>query len=224
MLDNEIKKIINKSKNYGWILEPDAKYILSKFNIETPKFVYAQSFEEAAKFLDKLDSAVVCKIVSPEVIHKSDVGGVIVGIKSKNELKAAFDKLSKLKGFQGILVEEMVKGIELIIGAKNDEQFGPVVMVGMGGVSVEIYKDTAIRMAPLTDKDVDNMLLSLKCYPLLRGFRGSKGINLDKLKTILLGFSNMLMELEPFFQSIDLNPVICSDISCYVADARIMLK
>jgi len=222
MIDVKVKEIINSSKNYGWILEQDAKFILKTYGIKVPDYKFSKTFKDALEFSQN-NYPVVCKVVSPDIVHKSDVGGVIVGIKNDNELKDAFEKLSELKGFKGCLIEKMVQGMELIIGAKNDAQFGPVVLVGMGGVSVEIYKDSAIRMAPLTENDIEKMLESLKCYPLLKGYRGNKGINIEKLKEILLKFSKILIDLQPYFESIDLNPVICSENECFVADARIIL-
>ncbi len=223
MLNRDIKEIFEISKQYGWVLEPYAKEILKKFEIKTPEFIFTKNIDKAKIFANK-NYPVVAKIVSPDIIHKSDYKGVVVGISNDRELIDAFESLSKLKGFQGVLVEKMVKGIELIIGAKNDLQFGPVVLVGIGGIGVEIYKDSVVRMAPLNENDIDEMLKSLKYFPILKGYRGNKGINLDILKEILLKFSNIVIKIEPFFESIDLNPVMCSESDCFVTDARIMLK
>ncbi len=223
-MNSKILQIIEKSKDYGWILEPDAKELLKLYNLKTTDFIFTKNIDDGIKFLESHKRGVVCKIVSPKVIHKSESGGVIVGIKSKEELENAFDKISKIDGFLGVLVENMLdKGFELIAGAKNDLQFGPIVMLGMGGVSVEIYKDSSIRMAPLTDTDIDYMLTSLKCYPLLKGYRGEKGVDIEKLKSTIKIFSNMVMEIRDHFESIDLNPLICSPSDCLIADARIML-
>jgi len=218
-----IKKIIEKSKDYGWILEPFAKEILKHYNINTPEYKFTNILEEAIEFA-RNHYPVVVKVVSPDIMHKSDVNGVRVGISNDKELEITFNELSQLKGFQGVIVEQMVEGMELIIGGKNDFQFGPVVLVGLGGIGVEIYQDTAIGMAPLNDNDIEKLLKSLKFYPLLVGFRGKKGINLEKLKETLKKFSNMLLDLEDIFESVDLNPVMCSEVDCFVADARIILK
>jgi hypothetical protein len=123
-----------------------------------------------------------------------------------------------------MLVEEMVSGIELIAGAKVDYQFGPVILLGMGGTAVEIYKDTALRMAPLKEVDVESMLKGLKAHELLNGYRGAQPVNLKELVRTLMAFSRLVMDLEGYFESIDLNPVMCSSTSCVVADARIMLQ
>jgi acyl-CoA synthetase (NDP forming) len=111
--------------------------------------------------------------VSPKVIHKSEKNGVVVGIDNEKKLKSTFHRFSKIEGFRGMLIEEMVSGLELIVGAKNDYQFGPVILFGIGGVWVEIYQDVILRMAPLNPRDIDAMMRCLKARPLLEGYRGS---------------------------------------------------
>jgi hypothetical protein len=151
------------------------------------------------------------------------VGGVVTGIDADGKLREAYTRLSRIKGFRGVLVDETVAGVELIMGAKNDSQFGPVVLLGIGGTGVEIYNDVAIRMAPLQTEDVEDMLQSLKGYKLLSGYRGRPAINFKHLIKTLIGFSRLVMELEPYFESIDINPLMCSPERCIIADARIIL-
>ena len=139
------------------------------------------------------------------------------------ELREVFSQFSRIDTFAGILVEEKLSGIELIIGGKMDCQFGPVVLFGMGGTAAEIYQDISLRMAPLSENDVRSMWMDLKSYPLLEGYRGSKGIHFGKLFDMMIVFSKLLMELEGQIESIDLNPVMCSPENCVVADARIIL-
>ncbi len=222
-MKGNIKEILEKSKKYGWVLEPDAKKILKYYGINSPEFIFSDKYQEIEQFFKKLNNKVVCKVVSPEIVHKSDSGGVIVGIDSVEKLKDVYNRLMKLKGAIGIIAERMVEGIELIVGGKNDEQFGPVILTGLGGVSVEIYKDNSIRMAPVNENEVEEMLKELKCYPILKGYRGLSGINMENLKKLIINFSNMLIDLEEYFESIDLNPVICNKKECFVCDARIML-
>ena len=224
MMNNNVKRIIEISNAHGWVLETDSKKLLSEYDLPVTTYGFATNYDECLNFVEKNGFPVVCKVVSPDIVHKSDVGGVVVGIDNNEELLRTFEKFKQLKGFQGVLIEKMVSGLELIIGASNDEQFGPVVLVGLGGVSVEIYKDTSMGMAPLSDSDIDEMLHSLKCYKLLEGYRGSKGINIKKLKEVLLKFSYMVMDLKDYFESIDLNPVICNENQCIIADARIILR
>jgi hypothetical protein len=118
----------------------------------------------------------------------------------------------------------MVSGLEFIVGAKDDDQFGPVILFGIGGIWVEIYRDVILRLAPLNPKDIDSMIKCLKARPLLEGYRGSNAINFKELNKLLMTFSEFVMDLEGYMESIDLNPVICSSKRCIVADARIMLK
>ena len=223
MLKDEIREILDGALETGWVLEPEAKRILSIAGIEVPRFTWAKSFGEAAAFARTIGYPVVVKVVSPRALHKTEVGGVVVGVGSDEKLKEAFGALSRIEGFSGVVVDEMLSGVELIVGAKNDAQFGPVILLGVGGVSVELYKDTAIRMAPLAEKDVGSMLRCLKAHELLEGFRGREPVNLELLTKLLMSFSALVMEIADQVESIDLNPVMCSSRRCAVADARIML-
>ena len=224
MLKKELKAIVTASKRWGWVLEPEAKRLLSISGIDVPKFLWAKSSDEAVQFAEKIGYPVVGKLVSPEALHKSEVGGVVVGIDSVKNLEETFHRFSSFEDFAGMLIEEMVSGIELIAGAKVDYQFGPVILLGMGGTAVEIYKDTALRMAPLKEVDVESMLQGLQAHELLKGYRGSQPVNLKELVRTLMAFSSLVMDLEGYFESIDLNPVMCSSKRCVVADARIMLQ
>jgi hypothetical protein len=223
MLSAEIKDILHDAQTHGWVLEPDAKRLLKLAGIEVPQFSWATTVDEALDFAHQNGYPVVAKLVSPEVIHKSDVGGVALGISDDGSLIETFQRFSTIKGFCGILVEEPLAGFELIVGAKIDFQFGPVVLLGIGGTGVEIYRDTVLRMAPLRPEDVASMLKGLKAHQLLEGYRGADPVNVEQLTRMLITFSELVMQIEPYFQSIDLNPVMCSADQCVVADARIML-
>ena len=223
MLKKEFKSIIMASKEYGWILEPEAKHLLSISGIDVPKFLWAKSSKEATQFAGDIGYPVAAKLISPKALHKSDVHGVVLGINSDEELAETFGRFSSFEGFAGMLIEEMVSGIELMVGAKVDYQFGPVILLGLGGTAVEIYKDTRLRMAPLKEVDVESMLKGLKAHELLKGYRGSQPTNLKEIKRTLMAFSTLVMDLEGTFESIDLNPIMCSSSRCVVADARIIL-
>ena len=166
---------------------------------------------------------VVAKVVSPEILHKSDVGGVEIGIQDAGGLRESMDRLSGLQGCEGVLVEETVQGVELIAGAKIDFQFGPVILLGIGGTAVEIYQDTEIRMAPLSERDVASMVNGLRARPLLEGYRGAEPVDMEFLTRTLIAFSGLVMDLADRIESIDLNPLMGSARGCRVADARIML-
>jgi hypothetical protein len=224
MLTQEMKDIISTSKEIGWVLEPQAKRLLSLAGLDVPRFVWTTKIDEALRFTEEIGYPVVGKIVSPKVIHKSERDGVEVGINSEEKLKETFNRFSLIEGFSGMVVEEMLSGVELIVGAKIDFQFGPVILFGMGGVWVEIYRDVILKMAPLNQQDVDSMLRCLRARPLLEGYRGTKPVNLKELSRLLLTVSDLVGDLEKYIESIDLNPVICSSNKCIVADARIMLK
>ena len=224
MLTKEITEILSASKGQGWVLEPEAKRIFSLVGLEVPRFIWTAKVEEALQFAKASGYPIVGKIVSPKVLHKSDRNGVVIGIQGDKELMETYERFRGIEGFAGILVEEMVSGLELIIGSKIDYQFGPVILLGMGGTGVEIYRDISLRMAPLSPKDIENMIKSLKAHRLLEGYRGSGPIHLSKLMELLMTFSGLVMEFENFVESIDLNPVICSSTRCVIADARIILN
>ena len=223
MLREEIRILLDESKERGWVMEPQAKEILRLSGVEVTRFMWCRDPGEAVACVRTIGYPVVVKVVSPEVVHKSDVGGVATGISDDSGLVAAFNKMSGIKGFSGVIVEETLKGLELIVGMNRDRQFGPVILLGMGGTAVEIYKDVAIRMAPLREQDVRSMLNSIKAHPLLEGYRGAPPISIDALEKMLLAFSGLAMEFDGAVDSIDLNPVICGPERCVAADARIML-
>jgi hypothetical protein len=223
MLNQEMQNILAAAGETGWIMEPDAKRLLSLAGLKVPRFTWATGWDDALHFAHTVGYPVAAKVVSPEILHKSDVGGVVVGVDTDESLKATFQRFSTLPGFAGMVVEEMVSGVELIIGAKVDYQFGPIVLLGIGGTGVEIYQDTCVRMAPLEQGEAEAMIKSLKAHQLLEGYRGSKPVRLSALTRMLVDFSNLAMQLQDHIESIDLNPVMCSADACVIADARIML-
>ena len=224
MLNAQGKKILAQGKSRGWILEPEAKTLLRIYNFAVPAFIWTADLNEAEAFAAKQGYPLVMKVVSADIVHKSDSGGVVLGIDSPEKLREQFERFTAFQGFEGVLLEETVRGsAEVIIGSKTDAQFGPVVLLGIGGTGVEIYQDTVLRMAPLTERDVGFMLDSLKGKALLTGFRGGSGINVAYLTQMLVRFSNLVMELQAI-ESIDLNPVICSKERAVIADARFLFK
>ena len=216
--------IIENSKLRGWVLEPDAKQIMANQGFDVPNFVVTDSVQAAGDFLKLSPGPVVAKAVSEKILHKTEFNAVVTGIVDEKRLGQEMTRLKSLDGCEQILVEEMVEGLEIIIGAKNDFQFGPVIVLGLGGTSVEIYNDTAIRMAPVEPGDVVSMVNSLKAKKLFKGYRQKPGVNMDILIPLVVKFSSLTMDLEDQFQSIDLNPVICTKDRCVIADARIMLR
>lgn len=223
-MKKEVKDILAAHEKSGWVTEPDAQKIFSLYGFHTPQYDVAMDEAKALAIAKKIGYPVVAKIVSPAVIHKSDVKGVVVGIRDDLSLVEAFRHISRIEGFEGMLIAEMVKGLELIIGAQNDFQFGPMVLLGMGGVGVEIYKDVSLRMAPLTEADAGCMIQGLTAGRLLSGYRGGASVDLELLTKTLIDFSHLVMSTDELVESIDLNPVMCTEKECIIADSRIMLK
>ncbi|WP_419662348.1 acetate--CoA ligase family protein [Desulfosarcina variabilis] len=224
MLSALTQKLLSDAKPRGWVLEPDAKQIMREAGLSVPEFRFAQTSDAALDAAHELGYPLVAKVVSPAVLHKTEVKGVAVGIDSDTALTDVVARFSQIKDFAGVHLEKMAGGIELIVGAKIDDQFGPVILMGLGGTGVEIYQDVAIRMAPLAQVDVKSMIDSLKGRKLLEGYRGAEAVNRMKLTQTLLNFSKLVMEIQDDIESIDLNPVLCSAQACVVADARIILK
>jgi acetate---CoA ligase (ADP-forming) subunit beta len=224
MLTTAADEILTTSKSQGWVLEPEAKRLFSLAGLPVPRYLWAKTAAEAGSFAAEIGFPVVAKVVSAEILHKSDQGGVVVGIADTGQLTDVFDRFSLFPGFAGMLVEEMLMGLELIIGAKMDWQFGPVILLGIGGTRAEIYKDVALRMAPLNEACIATMIKTLRAHRLLEGYRGQPPINLEALTLLMMLFSQLVMDLEGRITSIDLNPVLCSSERCVIADARIMLK
>jgi len=223
-MKRQVRKIISDAQEIGWVLEPQAKDLMKSYGLTTSKFVWARTKEAALQGAEKIGYPLVAKIVSPKIIHKSDVGGVIVGVRDQKQLGEVFAGMSKISGFEGILLDEMLTGAEVIFGAKDDPQFGTVVMAGIGGTSVEVYKDVALRMAPVNEDVAGEALRSLRGIKLLQGYRGSKPVDLVELAQTLVKFSRLAYDLKGVADSIDLNPLMCSGDKIIVADARIILK
>ena len=223
MLKTEIKTVLETARTRGWVSEPDAKRLLSEAGLAVPRFVTVTDPSQIKPAAADLGFPLAAKVVSTRIVHKSDVGGVYTGIETTRELSAVYETFSRLDGFEAMLIEQMVSGLELIIGAKIDDQFGPVILLGMGGTGVEIYQDVSLRMAPLGSGDVDAMIKGLKAGRLITGYRGRQAVNRDELNRTLVCFSKFVMTVADVIESIDLNPVMCSAQKCVVADARIML-
>ena len=186
------KEIVQQGMGRGWLLEPEAKSLCRGFGLAVGEWKIVKTADEAELAGAELGYPLVMKIVSPDVIHKSDVGGVILNIKDGQEVKDAFRRIYDIKvmtgcRFEGALLEKMApQGIETIIGAKLDQQFGPVIMFGLGGIFVEVFKDISFRIAPITRDDAMDMVSELKAYVILKGIRGRKPSDVDAIFDALL--------------------------------------
>lgn len=213
------------------LLETEAKIVCKEYGIPVTRFELAESEEQAAKFADTIGYPVVEKIVSPDIIHKSDVGGVMVNLKNAKEARDAYEQiLSNVKKHDakarivGILVQEMAPAsTEVIVGSIKDPQFGPAVMFGLGGVFVEVLKDVTFRIAPITEEDAYEMIEGVKAYPLLKGYRGSPPADMKAIVEILLATSRLVMEHDEI-KELDLNPIMVYEKGAKTVDARIILE
>ncbi len=207
------------------LLEPEAMTLLRESGIPVPQFAFVATKEEAVKESEKVGFPLVMKIVSPQIIHKSDVGGVILNINSAKEAGKAFDALKKIgkgKDFRGAIMLPMLKdGREVIFGLTRDPQFGPVVAFGMGGIYTEVLKDISLRIAPINKTTALEMIKSLKTYPILKGVRGQKSVDMDRLADALVEFSKLPFKY-PDLKEADLNPVFLYEDSLCAIDARIL--
>ncbi|PHY08633.1 MAG: acyl-CoA synthetase [Nitrosarchaeum sp.] len=229
---NNVKKVFQETilTDHKVITEELSKSILKAYGIKVPPFALVTSAEEAVRQAKKIGFPLVMKVVSPQILHKTDVGGVKVGLDNLNDVKKTFKdmygRLSKKKGVEvkGILLEKMVpKGIELIVGIQNDPQFGPVIMVGLGGIMTEVMKDVAFRLLPITTSDAKSMLNELKGSALFKGFRGSEPIDTNMVAKMLVQIGKLGVDNADYINSVDFNPVIVYPKSHFVVDAKIIL-
>ncbi len=213
----KVENIVDRHLRQGIreIGETESKEILEAYGFATPKGSIATTAEQAAGIAEQLGFPVVLKIWSPDILHKSDVGGVQVGLKSVKEVKDAFDLMmyripKKLPeaNILGVLVQEMCRGgKEVILGMKRDPHFGPLMMFGMGGTMVEVLKDVSFYLAPLTGEEAKQMLVSTKTYQMLKGVRGQEGVDIDAIAEGLQRLSQLVTEFAQI-QELDINPYV----------------
>ncbi len=229
----EGERIIQEARDEGRrvLLEPEAKKLVALHGPNNFTDVLVRTVDEAVAAAQKMGGPVVLKIVSPDILHKSDAGGVRVNLSTPEAVGAAFDEILKnAEAFnpeadiRGVLVCPMAdKGLEVIIGTKIDDQFGPVIMFGLGGIMVEILKDVAFRVLPISERSARKMMEDIKSQAILDGIRGEPPYDKKAIKNLLLTCSE-LIESYPEIQEMDLNPVIVHPKGIAVVDARIILK
>ena len=233
MATDNVDKIIHTALSSGrsFLLEPESKEIVGSYGMPVTKFKVAKSLEQAIKFAAEIGYPVVMKIVSPDILHKSDAGAVKVNLKSADEVRSAFDEIAKnVKKFKsdakviGYLVEQLApQGSEVIVGMAKDPQFGPALMFGLGGIFVEVLKDVSFRIAPLTEYDAREMIQEIKGYPVLTGIRGQKPADINSLVDIILKVSKLVTE-HAEIEQLDLNPIFVYQQGARIVDARIILS
>jgi 3-hydroxypropionyl-CoA synthetase (ADP-forming) len=218
-----------RKNNQSVITEESAKAILTNYGIKVPPSALVSTTQEAADKAKQLGFPLVAKIVSPEILHKTDVKGVRVGLKSEQEVRDAFDdmygRLSTKYHIKGVILERMVDpGLEVIVGLQNDPQFGPVIMFGLGGINTEIFKDVTFRVLPITPKDTEEMIENLKGKSMLKGFRGSEPVDLSIVSDMLMKIAKLGTDAAAYYESVDFNPVILYPHDYFVVDAKILLR
>src|ERR687886_2726917 len=186
------------------ITEELAKQVLTEYGIKVPKYALVKSADDAGKQAQAIGFPLVAKIVSPDILHKTDVRGVKVGLQNEAAVKDTFNdmygRLSKQYNVKGVLLEKMAApgGIELIVGLQNDPQFGPVIMAGIGGIYTEIFKDVSFRILPITRQDALSMIDDLRGNKILKGFRGMPPVNLNMLAEALVNIGKFGTEMAPY--------------------------
>ncbi len=228
----EVKKLFRNvaDESRRNLLETESRELLAEYGVSLPDAVLVKTPEEAVEAAEKLGYPLAMKIVSPDIIHKSDAGGIRLNLASADEIKAAFDEIIKNAGkvttpekIVGVLLSPMAsRGQECIIGMIRDAQFGPVIMFGLGGIFVDVLKDVSFRVAPLADEDIDAMIKEIKGYRILTGVRGEKPKDVEAIKDILAKLSGIAID-NPEIDEIDLNPVIVHEKGLSIVDSRVLI-
>ena len=217
-------------KGRAQLNEVEAKQLLASAGVPVAETQLAITADEAVNAAEEIGYPVVMKIVSPEIAHKSDVGGVVVGVENSDDVRSIFEEINRSDAdkapqaeIDGVAIQAMVpQGTEIIVGSTTDEQFGPVMMFGLGGVFVEILEDVAFRIVPLEPKDASDIVREIKGFPLLDGARGREKADLDSLENLILKVSNLVDE-NPQIAELDLNPVFAYSDGVVAVDAHIVL-
>ena len=226
-------QIIDKTRSEGRTIltEIESKELLKPVGISVSDTRLATSREGAISVSRRLGFPVVLKIASPDITHKSDTGGVKLGLKTSKQVGKAYDDILAAISrnhpqavIEGVSVQKMARpGVEVIIGMSKDAQFGPALMFGLGGVWVEVLKDVSFRIVPLTRRDAAEMIREIKGYPLLQGYRGQEPVDVSNLEEWLLKVSDFV-EQNPEIKELDLNPIFAYSDGAIAVDARIILE
>jgi len=220
-----------KKEGRSILTEFESKKILKEAGISVVETKLAKTQKEAVSLSQKMGFPIALKIASPEVIHKSDSGGVKLSLNNVSEVKKAYDEiLKKVKKqypdavIHGVSVQKTVRpGTEVIVGVSKDPQFGPVIMFGLGGIFVELLKDVTFRVIPVEQRDAREMIKEVKGYPLLQGYRGKESANISALVEVILKISKLIEE-NPHIKELELNPIFVYRDKAVGADARIILE
>jgi succinyl-CoA synthetase beta subunit len=209
------------------LLEPEVLSLLESYEIQIPPYKVIHNEKEAFAAAKSLGWPVVMKIVSPNIIHKTDVGGVILDIQNEKQVSDAFSRLSSLEStdrrIEGIIIYPFQKAeLEISVGMVRDSQFGPVITFGLGGIWIEVFRDIAYAIAPLSIEEAQDMLDSIQAHEILKDFRKRKSVDRASLSELLVRISRMAMK-EVAIQEMDFNPIFPMEKGYFIADGRIIL-
>ena len=230
MNPKQIFESVRKKKRRN-LTELESREILEYYKLPLVKGQLIKSIEESKKFIDEVGYPVVLKVVSPEIIHKTEVGGVIINIQNEKQLYDAYNdilknvktKMPKAR-IDGLFVQEMIpSSFEVMVGGKYDNTFGQTIAFGLGGIYVEVYEDVSFRIVPITEKDALNMIKETKAYKILGGYRGKKPADIRALIDILMKTSKML-DSNPEIKELDMNPIFALSDRAVAIDARIIIE
>jgi acyl-CoA synthetase (NDP forming) len=213
------------------LTEVESKELLKKAGIPVVEAKLARSKKEAISVSKEMGFPVVLKISSPDVVHKSDSGGVKLGLANATQVGKAYTEIiSSVKQaypeaqIEGVSIQPMAPpGVEVIVGMSKDPQFGPVLMFGLGGILVEVLKDVSFRIVPVTERDAREMIREIKGYPILEGYRGQKPASIPALEKLIVKVSQFV-EKNPQIKELDLNPIFAYPDKAVAVDARIILE
>ena len=220
-----------RSEGRSLLTEVEAKELLKQAGISVVETKLAATRDEAISLSEEAGFPVVLKIASADVVHKSDAGGVKLGLENSEQVGQAYDDIMSSIGeafpgarIQGVSVQPMARpGVEVIVGMSKDTQFGPVLMFGLGGILVEILKDVSFRIVPLARRDAAEMVREIKGYPILNGYRGQEAVDVANLEDMIIKVSDFI-EKTPDIKELDLNPVFAYADGAVAVDARVVLE
>ena len=232
--NSEVEKIVEMIQNSGRKAAlPDESPGDGKtiFGIDVPEYALVSTVEEAVEVSKKIGFPLVLKIASKDILHKSDIGGVVVNLENAEEVENGYNEVfDNLKmrvpdaRIGGVLIQKQLpETTQLIVGGVCDEQFGPTVMFGLGGVFVELFKDVSFRIAPVTETEAMEMVKEIKAYPVLSGYRGSKKLDVEQVAKTIVNISDLITNIS-IIKEVELNPLFAYEKSVIAVDARVILK
>ncbi len=230
----EINKVIEAAKGLGrrTLVEPQAKEVLRLASIQVPRFKLVKDLTNAIDCAGAIGYPVALKVVSPDIVHKTDVGGVCLGLRTVRDIEDSFSQIvlnvadeMPMAFLEGFLVEEMVPagGVEVIVGAVRDAQFGPVVMFGIGGIAVELMKDVSFRLSPVTREDALEMMAEVKGFALLTGYRGAGMRDISAVADVIVKLSGVIENIQEI-KELEINPLVVYHRGAVAVDARAVLE